>query len=133
MLPSTIPSRTPHALPPGIAHPSPFMNLSFTVTDAWREKIPEAVHVDGSARPQTVTAEQNPKFYELLQAFERRTGLPVLINTSLNRRGEPMCCSPADALACFYGSGLEHLFLGNTYVGKANVPLASVGASAAED
>lgn len=104
----------------GTAHPSPFMNLSFTVTDAWREKIPEAVHVDGSARPQTVTRAQNPKFYALIEAFEQKTGLPVLINTSLNRRGEPMCCSPADALETFYGSGLEHMFLGNTYVSKAH-------------
>jgi carbamoyltransferase len=115
----------------GTPHPSPFMNLSFTVTEEWRKKIPEAVHVDGSARPQTVTREQNPKFYRLIQAFEERTGLPVLINTSLNRRGEPMCCSPDDTLACFYGSGLEHLFLGNVYVSKANKPPAAVQAELA--
>lgn len=102
----------------GITHPSPFMNLSYMVNEDWRSKIPEAVHVDGSARPQTVTAEQNPLFHKLISAFKERTGLPVLINTSLNRRGEPMVCSPEDAIAMLYGSGLEHLFMGRYYVTK---------------
>ncbi|RMG07106.1 MAG: carbamoyltransferase [Planctomycetota bacterium] len=102
----------------GTEHPSPFMTFSFLVDETWRARIPEAVHVDGSARPQTVSAETNPRYHALLSAFKERTGLPVLINTSLNRRGEPMVCSPEDALSMFFGSGLEHLVLGDFYVTK---------------
>jgi len=69
-------------------------------------------------RPQIVTRELNPRFHRLLTEFEKRTGLPVLINTSLNRRGEPMICSPEDALDMFFGSGLEILVLGNHLVSK---------------
>ncbi|MBU4376403.1 MAG: carbamoyltransferase, partial [Candidatus Omnitrophica bacterium] len=60
----------------------------------------------------------NPKFYTLLKSFHEKTGLPVLINTSLNRRGEPMICSPDDALNMFYGSGLEYLIMGNYLIKK---------------
>ncbi len=101
-------------------HPSPFMNLSFMVRDEWRTRIPEAVHVDGSARPQTVTRRENPLFHRLISAFHERTGVPVLLNPSLNRRGEPMVCSARDALNMFNQCGLEHLFVGNTYVIKRN-------------
>ncbi len=102
----------------GSAHPSRFMTLSFTMSEEWKAKIPEVVHVDGSCRPQTVSQETNPRFYELLSRFKARTGVPVLINTSLNRRGEPMVCSPEDALNMLFGSGLEHLFIGNYYITK---------------
>jgi len=102
----------------GHDHPSPYMTFSFEVAREWRERIPEAVHVDGTARPQIVTRELNPRFHRLLTEFEKRTGLPVLINTSLNRRGEPMICSPEDALDMFFGSGLEILVLGNHLVSK---------------
>ncbi|MDD5681685.1 MAG: carbamoyltransferase C-terminal domain-containing protein, partial [Candidatus Omnitrophica bacterium] len=78
-------------------HPSPYMTFSFTVNEKWRDKIKEVVHVDNTARPQIVDEESNPKFYKLLKSFHKKTGLPVLINTSLNRRGEPMICSPEDA------------------------------------
>ena len=99
-------------------HPSPYMTFSFIVNPKWREKIPEAVHVDGSARPQIVTEKLNPRFHSLIQAFARRTGVPVVINTSLNRRGEPMVCSPEDALRTFFGSGLRFLALGDRLVAK---------------
>lgn len=100
------------------SHPSSFMTFSFTVNDAWREKIKEAVHVDGSARPQTVDKVTNPRFYALLEKFHGLTGIPVLINTSLNRRGEPMVCSPQDALDMFYGSGLEYMVIGDYLITK---------------
>ncbi|MCI0652329.1 MAG: carbamoyltransferase [Planctomycetes bacterium] len=102
----------------GHAHDSPYMTFSFTASEAWRKRIPEVVHVDGTCRPQLVSPELNPRFYELLTAFERRTNLPVLLNTSLNRRGEPVVCSPDDAIAMFYGSGLEFLALGNRLLRK---------------
>ncbi len=114
--PSILAEEAPALL--GSEHPSPFMNLSFPVSPTWRERVPEIVHVDGSCRPQTVRRDVNPKFYAVLEEFGRRTGVPVLLNTSLNRRGEPMVCSPEDALAMFYGSGLEHLLIGDFYVSK---------------
>ena len=99
-------------------HPSPYMTFSFTVSDKWIERIREVVHVDSSARPQIVNRDTNPLFYELLRSFHKKTGLPVLINTSLNRRGEPMVCSAQDAVNMFYGSGLNYMVLGNFLVRK---------------
>ena len=99
-------------------HPSPYMTFSFTVSKEWRKKIPEVVHIDGSARPQVVDNETNPRFYSLLKSFHKQTGLPLLINTSLNRRGEPMVCSPEDAINMFYGSGLEYMALGDFLIKK---------------
>ncbi|MDP3723373.1 MAG: carbamoyltransferase C-terminal domain-containing protein, partial [Candidatus Omnitrophota bacterium] len=97
---------------------SPFMTLSFMVRDRWRSRIPEVVHVDGSARPQTVDQRTNPRVYALLQQFYQKTGLPLVLNTSLNRRGEPIVCSPEDALTMFAGCGLQHLFLEDFLVSK---------------
>ena len=90
----------------------------FLGTDKWRDKIKEVVHVDNTARPHIVDEQSNPKFYSLLKSFHKKTNLPVLINTSLNRRGEPMICSPEDAIRMFYGSGLEYLALGNYLIRK---------------
>ena len=76
------------------------------------------VHEDGTARSQIVTARSNPRYDELLKKFEARTGLPVLLNTSLHRRGEPMVCSPDDALNMFFGSDLQILAAGDFLVRK---------------
>lgn len=99
-------------------HPSPYMTFTFDVADAWKPRIPEVVHQDGTARPQIVTPQSNPRYYELLKKFEARTGIPLLLNTSLNRRGEPMVCSPDDALNMFFGSDLRNLALGDFLVRK---------------
>ena len=99
-------------------HPSPYMTFTFDVAESWKAKIPEVVHKDGTARPQIVTAKSNPRYYELLKKFEAKTGIPVLLNTSLNRRGEPMVCSPDDALNMFYGSDLQNLAMGDFLVRK---------------
>ncbi len=96
-----------------LAGESPFMLLAAQVRPAARERIPAVVHVDGSARPQTVRASANPRLYELLQAFERRTGVPVLLNTSFNAAGEPIVCSPGDAIRSFLAMGLDALVLGD--------------------
>ncbi len=87
-----------------------------------RSSIPAVTHVDYSARIQTVTADTNPKFHALLKAFERRTGCPVLVNTSFNVRGEPIVCTPADAYRCLMGTGIETLAIGNFLVRKADQP-----------
>ena len=99
-------------------HPSPYMTFSFTVNERWRRLIPETVHVDGSARPQTVDKETNPRFYKLIKRFHEKTGIPAVINTSLNRRGEPMVCSPENALEMFYNSGLQYLVMGDFLIKK---------------
>ena len=94
------------------------MTFTFDVADSWKSRIQEIVHVDGTARPQIVTAESNPRYYELMTKFYKKTGLPVVLNTSLNRRGEPMICSPDDALNMFYGSDLQNLGIGDFLVRK---------------
>ena len=99
-------------------HPSPYMTFTFDVAPHWRKRIPEVVHEDGTARPQIVTPQSNPRYYELLKKFEAKTGIGVLLNTSLNRRGEPMVCSPDDALNMFYGSDLQNLAMGDFLVRK---------------
>lgn len=100
-------------------HPTPYMTFTFDVAEHWKARIPEVVHEDGTARPQIVTARSNPRYHELLKKFEARTGIPVLLNTSLNRRGEPMVCSPDDALNMFYGSDLRNLAVGDFLVRKS--------------
>jgi len=83
-----------------------------------RSEIPAVTHVDYSARVQTVHEDTNPRYYELLSAFERKTGCPVLVNTSFNVRGEPIVCTPEDAFRCFMGSELDALAAGNCYLRK---------------
>jgi carbamoyltransferase len=100
-------------------HPAPFMTITFDVAAAWRSRIPEVVHEDGTARVQIVEREQHPRYYALLEALERLTGNGVVLNTSLNRRGEPMVCSPEDALGMFFGSDLRYLVLEDYLVTKA--------------
>jgi carbamoyltransferase len=84
--------------------------------------LPAITHVDGSARLQTVTAEAHPEFYDLLRAFDDRTGCPVLINTSFNVRGEPIVCSPDDAYLCFMRTNMDVLVLGNQILRKDEQP-----------
>ena len=99
-------------------HPAPFMTITFDVNEAWKSRIPEVVHEDGTARVQIVTACAHPRYHGLLKAMEERTGNGVVLNTSLNRRGEPVVCTPDDALNMFYGSDLEYLVLEDYLVTK---------------
>ncbi len=97
--------------------PSPFMLLAARVLLEKRDQVAGIVHVDGSVRPQTITREQNPLLHDLLSAFARETGLPLLINTSFNAAGEPIVCTPEDAIKTFLATGLDVLVLGN-YVAR---------------
>ncbi|MCM8538607.1 MAG: hypothetical protein NE334_21880 [Lentisphaeraceae bacterium] len=101
-------------------HPSPYMTFTFNVNDEWKARIPEVVHEDGTARAQVVTEDTNPVYYKLIQEMEKHTGNAVVLNTSLNRRGEPMICSPTDALNMFYGCDLQYLLLENVLVKKVD-------------
>lgn len=97
---------------------SPFMLFVHRVKAHRRNDIPAAIHIDGTARVQTVNRGQHPRYYELLRAFHARTGVPVLINTSFNTRGEPIVCSPRDALECFWTAPLDALVIGSFVLEK---------------
>lgn len=100
---------------------SPFMLLAKRVRPAWRERIPAIVHVDGTARVQTVTREQNALLHELLTQFEALTGNPVLLNTSFNVRGEPIVETPGDATVCFLTTGIDVLILHDRLITKSRM------------
>lgn len=97
---------------------SPFMLHTFYVKEEHRNKLPSVTHVDGSSRIQTVRADQNERYYKLLKAMEKRNGYPIVLNTSFNDAGEPIVCTPKDALKCFYGTGIDNLVIGNFLLSK---------------
>ncbi|BCL26666.1 carbamoyltransferase [Streptomyces aurantiacus] len=99
--------------------PSPYMLFVHEVAEEWRERIPAVVHVDGTARIQTVASADEPLVARMLGAFERRTGLPVVVNTSLNTAGRPMVDDPRDALECFGSAPVDLLVLGPFAVRRA--------------
>ena len=111
----------------GSTHPAPFMTMTFAVLPAWRARIPEVVHADGTARLQIVDPATNPRYHALLVEMERLTGHGVVLNTSLNRRGEPMVCTPEDALTMFFGSDLRFLALEDLLVCKNAADLGAFG------
>ena len=115
--PSLLDTVAPHMLK--VAHPSPFMTFTFEVHEEWKNRVPEVVHEDGTSRAQVLQQEYHPRWYALMQELERLTGNGVTLNTSLNRRGEPMVCSPDDALAMFFGSDLQYLIMEDILVVKA--------------
>jgi carbamoyltransferase len=98
---------------------SPFMLLVKRVRPQWRGKIPAIVHVDGTARVQTIRPDQNERLYRLLKEFDAITGVPVLLNTSLNVKGEPIVETPRDALACFLSTGIDDLALHDMLIAKS--------------
>ena len=87
-----------------------------------KSDIPAVTHIDYSARIQTVSRETNPNYHALISAFERRTGCPVIVNTSFNVRGEPIVCTPADAYACFMRTNIDSLVLGSFLLEKDSQP-----------
>ena len=96
----------------------PFMNCTVNTKKKFIKKIRSAVHIDGTARVQTVSKKMNLKFYNLINSFKKITGVPILINTSFNLRGQPIVETPRDALMTFYGSGLDYLVLGSCLITK---------------
>ncbi|WPV65664.1 carbamoyltransferase [Chitinophaga sp. LS1] len=97
-------------------HASPFMLETCQVISAL--DLPAITHVDGSARVQTVHRDTNERFYELLRAFDRLTGCPILLNTSFNIKGEPIVCTPEDALRCFITTDIDCLILGDYIIDR---------------
>jgi carbamoyltransferase len=94
------------------------MLLVVPVRDSAKTQIPAVTHVDGSARLQTVAADTNPRYYELIRTFGEATGVPVVLNTSFNLRGEPIVNTPAEALSTFVRSGMDALVLDRTILYK---------------
>jgi len=100
---------------------SPFMLFVYDVLPDKAERIPAVRHVDGTARIQTINRQQHALYYDLLRAFQARTGVPVLVNTSFNTRGEPIVCTPRDAVECFWTSPLDALVIGSFILEKPQV------------
>ena len=94
------------------SHPSPFMTLAYSVRPEKRDKIPAPTHVDGTGRLQTVTRDANPRYWQLIKAFENLTGVPVVLNTSFNDN-EPIVCRPEEAIDCFLRTQMDALVLGD--------------------
>lgn len=94
---------------------SPFMLFVFKVKN---QKLPAVTHINKTSRIQTVNKKYNKQYYNLIKCFDELTGVPVVLNTSFNRRGEPIVCTPKDALSCFFGSGLDCLILENFLIDK---------------
>jgi carbamoyltransferase len=92
--------------------PSPYMLFTHRVRAGWRQRVPAVVHVDGTARIQTVDRAEEPLVARMLEAVERRTGVPVVVNTSLNTAGRPMVDDPRDALECFGSAPVDALAIG---------------------
>jgi carbamoyltransferase len=99
---------------------SPFMLFIYDVKPDKADRIPAVRHVDGTARIQTINRGQHPRYYDLVKAFHKRTGVPVLINTSFNTRGEPIVCTPRDAVESFWTSPLDALVIGSFVLMKAS-------------
>jgi carbamoyltransferase len=104
--------------------PAPFMILAFEAKEEARRLIPAVVHVDNTMRVQTVDRDSNLRYHRLLKAFERCTGVPVLLNTSFNIKGEAIVCSPRDALRTFWSTGIDALAIGSCLVEKPEEPLS---------
>jgi len=92
--------------------PSPFMLHVYPIKPAWRERLCAVTHVDGTGRLQTVSRQENPLYYDLISEFDRRTGIPVLLNTSFNEN-EPVVCQPSEAIDCFLRTKMDALAIGS--------------------
>jgi carbamoyltransferase len=103
---------------PGKQEDFPFMSFVLNVRPEWREQLPAITHVDGSARLQTVNKDDNPRYWELIEAFGHKTGIPILLNTSFNNNAEPIVDSIDDAVVCYLTSGLNYLVVGDYLVTK---------------
>jgi carbamoyltransferase len=116
------------------AVPDPFMLQVYPIRPDKRSVIPAVTHVDGSGRLQTVSRDSNPMYWQLIHAFERITGVPILLNTSFNEN-EPIVLRPAEALDCFLRTRMDVLVLGNHVITKPSVletgDVAAVGAARA--
>lgn len=102
--------------------PTDFMLMVYPVKKKWHNKIPAVTHVDGSGRLQTIRRKQNPLYYDLIKSFGKLSGIPILINTSFNIRGEPIVCTPFDAYKCMMGTGIDCLVIDKFLINREDNP-----------
>ena len=105
-----------------VPEPTDYMLMVYPIKKQYHKKIPSVTHVDGSGRLQTIRKKQNPRYYDLIKAFGKRTGIPILINTSFNIRGEPIVCTPYDAYRCMMGTGIDYLVIDRFLVKRDDNP-----------
>jgi len=105
-----------------LPEPTDFMLMVYPVKEKWRKRLPSVTHVDGSGRLQTLGREQNPRYHNLIKAFGKLSGVPILINTSFNIQGEPIVCSPEDAYRCMMGTGIDSLIAGRLLIRREDNP-----------
>lgn len=103
-----------------IPEPTDYMLMVYQVKKEYREKIPSVTHIDGSGRLQTIQEHQNPLYYQLVKRFGEITGIPILVNTSFNIRGEPIVCSPYDAYRCMMGTQIDYLVMDHFLIKRAD-------------
>jgi carbamoyltransferase len=100
--------------------PADFMLMVYPVRKRWQGKLPCITHVDGSGRLQTIKKEQNQRYYRLIHEFGSLSGIPILVNTSFNIRGEPIVCSPHDAYRCMMGTGIDYIVMGDFLIKRSD-------------
>ena len=105
-----------------IPEPADYMLIVYPIKKKWQKKIPSVTHVDGSGRLQTVRRHQNPLYFDLIKKFGELSGIPILINTSFNIRGEPIVCTPYDAYKCMMGTGIDCLVMGTFLIKREENP-----------
>lgn len=105
-----------------IPEPTDFMLMVYPIKKEWQDKIPAVTHVDGSGRLQTIRRHQNPLYYDLIKEFGKLSGIPVVINTSFNIRGEPIVCTPHDAYKCMMGTGIDYLIMDKFLIKREENP-----------
>ncbi len=101
-----------------LQEPTDYMLMVYPIKKEWHKEIPAVTHADGSGRLQTVKKTQNPLYYRLIKEFGRLSGIPILINTSFNIRGEPIVCTPYDAYRCMMGTGIDCIVMGNFLINR---------------
>ncbi|MEI6242220.1 MAG: carbamoyltransferase C-terminal domain-containing protein [Chlamydiota bacterium] len=102
-----------------VPEPTDYMLMVYPIKESERKKIPAVTHVDGSGRLQTIRKNQNPLYYKLIKKFGELTGIPILVNTSFNIRGEPIVCSPQDAFRCMMGTEIDYLVIDHFLIKRA--------------
>lgn len=99
-----------------------FMLMVYPIREEWHPRIPSVTHVDGSGRLQTIKRDQSPLYYDVIKEFGRLSGIPIVINTSFNIRGEPIVCTPQDAYRCVMGTEIDHLIMGEFMIKREDNP-----------
>lgn len=105
-----------------IPYPADFMLMVYPTRERKQKLIPSAIHIDGSGRLQTVRKSQNPLYYKVIKEFGKLSGVPIVINTSFNIRGEPIVCTPADAYRCMMGTGIDYTVMDKFIIARKDNP-----------